>query len=101
MINLWEEEFSLGVVACRFNVFVINDLYQDWKGTVRLRIMRGTKTIAEQSRDCTVGPFGREILTFEQRIPQEEGSYQLIGELVTVEGTMVRSLRDFKMVSAG
>ncbi len=50
--------------------------------------------------NCTVGPLGREILTFEQEFPREKGDYKLIGELVTVEGNVVRSLRDFKIVSA-
>ncbi len=48
-----------------------------------------------------MGPLGREILTFEQEFPKQKGEYQLIGELIKVDGAVVRSLRDFKVVPAG
>jgi len=100
MIDFWDEELAIGIER-RFTVFVINDLHRKWKGTVRLRIMRGTKTISEQTRNCTIRPLGREILTFEQEFPKQKGEYQLIGELIKVDGAVVRSLRDFKVVPAG
>ncbi len=100
MIDFWDEELAGGTER-RFGVFVINDLYRNWKGTVRLRIMRGAKTISEQTRNCTIRPLGKEILTFEQEFPKQKGEYQLIGELIKVDGAVVRSLRDFKVVPAG
>jgi hypothetical protein len=100
MLDFWDEEISVGTEH-RLKVFVINDLHKKWTGTVRLRIVRGNNTISEQTRDCTVSPLGREILTFEQEFPQQAGEYKIIGELVKVDGAVVRSLRDFKIVSAG
>jgi beta-galactosidase len=100
MLDFWDEEISSGSER-RLKVFVINDLYKEWRGTVRLRIVRGDNTISEQTKDCAVGPLGREILTFEQEFPQQAGDYQIIGELVKVDGAVVRSLRDFKIASAG
>jgi len=100
MIDFWDEELVSGVER-RFKVFVINDLGYDWKGIVRLRIVRGSKTISEQSKDCAVSPFAREMLTFEQEFPKQGGEYQLIAELVAADGAVVRSLRDFKVVPAG
>jgi len=100
MIDFWDDEIPGGTERS-LKVFVINDLHKEWKGTVSLRIVRGNSTIAEQTRDCTVSPLGREILTFEQKFPQQNGEYQIIGELIKVDGAVVRSLRDFKIVSAG
>ena len=100
MLDFWDEEISSGAQRS-LKVFVINDLYEEWTGTVRLRIIRGDKTVAEQAKDCTVSPLGREILTFEQEFPQQAGEYTIIGELIKVNGAVVRSLRDFKIVSAG
>ena len=100
MIDFWDEEISGGTQRS-LKVFVINDLHKQWSGTVRLRILRGDNTVAEQTKDCIVSPLGREILTFEQGFPQQAGEYQIIGELIKVDGAVVRSLRDFKIVSAG
>ncbi|MCP4609397.1 MAG: hypothetical protein GY845_11855 [Planctomycetes bacterium] len=100
MIDFWDEEISSGTERS-LKVFVINDLHKEWKGTVSLRIVRGNSTVAEQTKNCTVEFLGREILTFEQKFPQQAGEYQVIGELIKVDGAVVRSLRDFKIVSAG
>ncbi|MFH1883520.1 MAG: glycoside hydrolase family 2 TIM barrel-domain containing protein [Planctomycetota bacterium] len=100
MIDFWDEELAGGTER-QLKVFVINDLHRKWKGTVHLRIVRGAQTIAEQASNCTVGSLGREILTFEQKFPKQEGEYQLVAELVGANSALVRSLRDFKVVPAG
>ena len=38
-------------------------------------------------------------MIFEQEFPKQAGEYEIIGELVKVNGAVVRSLRDFKIVS--
>ena len=100
MLDFWDEEISGGSER-RLKIFVINDLHKEWTGTVRIRIVRGKSTITEQTKDCTVGSLGREILTFVQKFPQQGGEYQIVGELIKVDGAVVRSLRDFKIVSEG
>ena len=100
MIDFWDEEVSSGTEK-PLKVFVINDLHKEWKGTVSLRIVHGNSTVAEQTKECTVSPLGREILTIEQKFPQQIGEYQIIGELIKVDGAVVCNLRDFKIVSAG
>jgi len=100
MINFWDEELAGGTER-RFSVFVINDLHRKWKGTVRFLVMRSGQIVTEQSKGCAVSGLGREILSFEQRVPDRTGEYQLVTELVTADGNVVRSLRDFKVVPAG
>ncbi|MFB0554844.1 MAG: glycoside hydrolase family 2 TIM barrel-domain containing protein [Phycisphaerae bacterium] len=100
MIDFWDEELAGGIER-RFNVFVINDLHRKWKGTVRFLVMRGGQIVTEQSKGCAVSGLGREILSFEQRILDRTGEYQLVAELVGANSAVVRSLRDFKVVPAG
>ena len=97
MIDFWDEEIA-GGTKCQFNIFVINDLCEDWEGAVSFRIVRDGKKVAEQSKPCKVGGLGREVLTFEQVAPKRTGDYQIIAEL-DMKGTAVRSLRDFKVVA--
>jgi beta-galactosidase len=97
-INKWDDQFSPGV-EIQVPVIVINDLYQDWKGNVVLRILRGGVTISEQTNDCTVAGLGQKTLSFDVTIPNKQGMYQLAAEIIT-EGTPVRSLRDFDVASS-
>ena len=99
MVDFWDEQVAPGAER-EVKVFVINDLYENFKGTVEMRIDRGKKVVSKQSRPCTVGGLGREILTFEQKFPAETGRCRLVARLVSNDGKSVQSLRDFK-VAAG
>ncbi len=98
MIDKWDEQLPPGV-EIQVPVFVINDLYKDWKGSVRLRILRGVETVCEQTKSCAVSGLGREILSFKVTVPNSQGQYQLVAELIA-EGAPVRSLRDFNVSSS-
>ena len=98
MIDFWGGDLAAGA-EWEFKVNVINDLQSDWKGIVRLRIMRSDRIVAEQSGILSVNSFGRKVSSFTQTIPNETGEYQLVAELDVVDGRKVRSLRDFKVVS--
>ena len=63
-------------------VVVINDLYQDWKGKVRFRILRGGKPLTEQTRPCEVAALGQTKLSFACAVPTEPGDYQLEAALL-------------------
>jgi hypothetical protein len=99
MVDLWDEEIAPGAER-QLKVFVINDLYRNWKGTVDLQILRGKQVVGKQSKPCTVEGLGREILTFEQKFPTEAGDYRLVAQLAGDDGKRVRSLRDFKVVAS-
>ncbi|MBA7643390.1 Beta-galactosidase [subsurface metagenome] len=99
MIDKWDGQLSPGA-KIQVPVVVINDLYKDWKGSVRLRILRGEVSISEQSKTCTVSGLGREVLSFEQKVPKQTSQYQFVAELLTVTGNVVRSLRDFKVTTS-
>jgi len=99
MVDLWDEEIAPGAER-QVKVFVINDLYRNWKGTVDLQILRGKQIFGKQSKPCTVESLGREILTFEQKFPTEAGNYRLVAQLAGDDGRPVRSIRDFKVVAS-
>jgi hypothetical protein len=100
MIDFWDEELVSGSEH-QFKVFVINDLYYNWKGTIRLLIERDGQVITEQSKSCTIDSLAREVISFTQTVPGEIGEYQLVAELVGTGNSVVRSLRDFKVTAVG
>ncbi len=60
---------------CRW--IVINDLYQDWKGKIRFRILHGRKVLSEQTCSGEVAALGQTRLSFSCAVPTESGDYQL------------------------
>jgi beta-galactosidase len=99
MIDYWGQDLPAGKEH-EFKVVVINDLYSDWTGKVRLRWLKGTDAVAAQEQECTVRSLGSQTVTFRPVVPAAPGDYTLIAELADVSGNPVRSLRDAKIVPA-
>jgi beta-galactosidase len=99
MIDFWAEQLDAGSQG-KFDVVLINDLPELFEGPVRLAIEKDGATVTEKSENCRIDGFGRTVLTFEMEIPKEEGQYQLVAELIRIDGTRVHSLRDFKVVAS-
>lgn len=93
MIDAWADKYPAG--AREFPVVVINDTYDAWKGTVRLRLLRDGQTVAEKAQPCDVASLGSQKLTFAIDIPSQPGRYQIEAALVSPGVEPVRSLRDF------
>jgi hypothetical protein len=100
MIDEWRAQLPAGK-ELDVPVVVINDLYQDWKGKVQFRILRGGKPLTEQSRPCDVAALGQTKLSFACAVPTEPGEYQLEAALLRGGAKPVRSLRDFSVRAAG
>ncbi len=99
MLDYWGQDLPAGKEH-EFKVVVINDLYSDWTGKVRLLWMKGTDTVAAQEQGCTVRGLGGQTVTFRPLVPSAPGDYTLIAELADATGKPVRSLRDAKIVPA-
>jgi len=95
MLHFWAEEVPCGDRR-PLKVFVINDRYENWSGSVRLRIVGGSEEAWGSSQPCTVEGLGRTILTFAVPMPAKPGRYTMIAELVRGADKPIRSLRDFK-----
>ena len=96
MIDEWRSQLPAGK-KLNVPVVVINDLYQDWNGKVRFRILRGGKPVTDQSKACKVVALGKTSLSFPCAVPTEPGDYQLEAALLRGGEKPVRSLRDFSV----
>ncbi|RJP24796.1 MAG: hypothetical protein C4527_18175 [Candidatus Omnitrophota bacterium] len=96
MIDFWEESVD---AASKRNIpiFVINDLDEEWRGLVRLRIVRDKEYDCEQSHTCSVPSLGREIVSFAVEFPNKTGTYRMIAELVGRDAKPVQSIREFSI----
>jgi len=99
MLDYWGQDLPAGQ-GHEFKIVAINDLYQDWKGAVRLRLMKGDKAVASQDKPCTIAALGSEALSFRLPVPSEPGEYTLAAELTAKGQKPVRSIRDAKIVAA-
>jgi hypothetical protein len=98
MVDHWAEEVRPGETR-QAPVVVMNDLYTQWQGTVRLQLVHAGRAISEQSQPCCVAPLGTQTLSFQVKVPAETGRYQLVGELAAPGQHPVRSLRDFAVLT--
>ncbi len=96
MLDFWAEEVPAGSEQ-EFKVYVINDLYNDWQGDVRLLLCHGKDRKLLEAAPTKVEPLGRKILTFKFTVPADPADYTLTAELETAGGARVRSLRDFRV----
>ena len=99
MLDYWGQDLPAGQEH-EFKVVVINDLYENWQGRVRLRLLRNNDAITIRYLPCTVAALGSETLSFRQGVPEEPGQYIVMAELMSGQEASVRSLRDAKIVPA-
>ncbi len=97
MLDFWDARVALDSNR-QLAVYVINDLYDDWEGLVRVRIMQEGRPVCEYSQVCKVESLGREILPFSVHFPKERGSYEIIAELISGQDAPVQSHRVFEVV---
>jgi beta-galactosidase len=99
MLDYWGQELPAGQEQ-EFKVVVINDLYQDRQGTVRLRLMpRDNKVVASQETPCTVAALGSETVSLKLPLPSVPGAYTLVAELRAEGQKPVRSFRDAEVAA--
>ena len=93
MVDFWDSTVEAGSERV-INVVLINDLYEDWKGPVQLRIERNRKSVWKAGKTSVVKALGRTVLKIEVRVAKEPGEYLLIAELKGRGGQTVESIRD-------
>ncbi|MGZ5543428.1 MAG: discoidin domain-containing protein [Limisphaerales bacterium] len=102
-VGLMIDDFSEELIASsthHFRVAVINDLYDEWTGTVRFRVLNGKRVIHEQSAPCTVAALGRTELAFTNTLPGTTGTYTFEAALIRGHDKPVRSVREIAIVTA-
>jgi len=98
MIDAWAEGYGAGSTH-EFAVVVINDLYDDWRGVVRVRLLRKGVPVDEKEINAAVPALGRVELEAVLRMPVEPGPCQVEAVLVGTPAGDVRSLRDFTILT--
>ena len=98
MLDAWAEEYDAGKPK-EFPVVVINDLAQDWKGTVRLRLLWEGVVAQEKTQPCEVPALGETRASLTLDLPAKSGDYQVEATLLQPGADPVRSLRDFSIMT--
>ena len=99
MVDFWDDD-SPANAERDVTIVVINDTYDAWNGTIRLRLMDGDRTLVEQATPSSVEPLGTARVVQHVRLPGQAGKFLLVGELSDASGRSVRSLRDVVVMSA-
>ncbi|MGE5610218.1 MAG: glycoside hydrolase family 2 TIM barrel-domain containing protein [Bacillota bacterium] len=99
MLDFWAEEAAAGSEQA-MKVYVINDRAEDWRGSIRLRVLRGQQQVSQQALDSAVAGLGSQIVSFKQVMPTEGGDYTIQAELTDKAGKVIRSLRDIRIKAA-
>ncbi len=98
MADFWADTLPPGEDR-EIPVILTNDLGQTQQGRVRLRLLRGGKTVHSATMAATVEPWGQATLRFKVAMPNEPGEYRLEASLGGGFPEKIRSLRDFKIVA--
>ena len=95
MIDRWEKEYIANAII-EVPVHVINDLYTDWQGDVVLTVSKGGKIVSSQNSSTLVKSLGKEVQTFQLKIPELIGLYELNASL-KYNNEEVISVRDLNV----
>jgi len=98
MVDAWAEEYPAGVTQ-EFPVLLVNDLHEDWKGSVRFRLLEHGKILEEKTTPASINGLDTARVAFSISIPQRPANYQVEASLLTTPVRLVRSLRDFSVLT--
>jgi beta-galactosidase/beta-glucuronidase len=96
MIDAWAGEYA-AEKQFEFPVVIINDLNQDWKGGLCLRLLKNGRTVQEQKVEASVPAVGKLTLSIPILMPKEPGRCQLEAVLKGAPSNGVRSVREFNV----
>jgi hypothetical protein len=93
MLDEWGNEIKTGKTH-DFRIIAINDLEPEWKGMVRLQIMKDGKVIIGQSSNLVIPSYGQKTLTIPCVTPQKTGLYTVVALLEREGKKPVKSIRE-------
>jgi len=96
MADFWDDKIKKGTDQ-DIPVIVINDLEDEWKGTVMFRILENDKVVLEKSQEITIASFGKNNCSFKTGSDLKEGKYTIEVSLVNTPFGTVKSIRTFKI----
>jgi hypothetical protein len=99
MLDYWGQDLTAGQEV-EIKAIAINDTYETWRGTLRLRLTKNGKAVVSRDIPCTIEALGSVNLSGDLAMPAEPGEYVVVAELIARGGKPVRSIRDAKVVEA-
>jgi len=94
MIDFWDDSMKKGIQK-EIPVIAINDLEKEWKGKIRLRLLKNEVVVREKSQDITIAPYGQNNLSFSIETNLEKGKYTIEVSLIDTPFGTIRSVRNF------
>lgn len=103
MLEFWSSQVLTGTRA-RIGIRLVNDLATAWRGPVTLHLRRrdapaDAAPLFSAGHACEVPPLGTGTVAFDLAWPDAPGDHVLTAELPAADGTVVRSRREFALVS--
>jgi len=99
MLDYWGQDLPAGREV-GIKAIAINDLYDAWRGTMRVTLAKNGKTVVSRDIPCTIEGLGSKDLSCALPVPSEPGDYVMTAALIARGGKPVRSIRDAKVVEA-
>lgn len=96
MADFWDDAIKKGFDTT-IPVIIINDLENEWKGNVMLRLLLDDKIVKEKSIEITIGPYGQNKISFNSGNDLKEGNYTMEVSLENTPFGTIRSVRNFKI----
>jgi len=93
MVKFWEKSAVAGKTLA-VPIYLINDTYTEYSGTVQFSLFRGDRVYMKQSVPVKLDGLDQKILSLEVPVPAEKGPVQLKAE-IQYNGEVVASIRDF------
>jgi hypothetical protein len=97
MLDEWGNEIKTGT-SHDYTIIAINDLEQEWKGKIHLRIIDNEMIISEQSTDIVIPSFGQASATINLKSPPSQGTFTVIASLERENEKPVRSIREIPFI---
>ncbi|HON90920.1 MAG TPA: glycoside hydrolase family 2 TIM barrel-domain containing protein [Sedimentisphaerales bacterium] len=98
MLDYWGQDLTAGREV-QIKAIAINDTYETWQGTLRLRLTKNGKTVVWREIPCTIEALGRRDLSGALTVPSEPGDYLMTGELIARGDKPICSVRDAKVTA--
>lgn len=99
MLDYWGQDLPAGREV-GIKAIAINDLYDAWRGTMRVTLAKNGKTVVSRDIPCTIEGLGSKDLSCALRVPSEPGDYVMTAALIARGDKPIRSIRDAKVVEA-
>jgi beta-galactosidase len=93
MLDEWGNEIETGKTH-DFRIIAINDLEPEWKGRIRLQIMKDGKVITGQLTNLVISSYGQKTLIIPCITPQKPGLYKVVALLEKKGEKPVKSIRE-------